>query len=92
MPVRRSRQGTNQAGALSPLVSPWGQTLLGSTPQLIDQPLPIGTKPNNFGGTAGGLITIAASVKLVSGDVGYFGDVPQSEQPLLTVSQPWERP
>jgi hypothetical protein len=92
MPVRRSRQGTNQAGALAPTKSVWGQTLAGATSGLIDQPLPIGSQGQGFGGTAGGLVTIAASVKSLIGAPGYWGDVPQSQQDTVDVSPPWERP
>jgi len=93
MPVRRSRQGTNQAGALAPLVSPWGQVLRGATSELIDQPLPIGSGFGaSFGGTAGGVSTLAASVKSVVGSIAYWGDIPQSEQATVAVSPPWDRP
>jgi hypothetical protein len=91
--VGRSRQGTNQEGGLIPNKSPWGQVLRSATSRLIDQPTPIGTQPNiNFGGTAGGVMTIAASTKTVIGTFAYWGDVPQSEQATVAVSPPWERP
>lgn len=91
MAVGRSRQGTNQAGALAPLRSVWGQQMFAGTSQLIDQPAPIGWRPNNFGGTVGGMITVAASMTPRSAERGYFGDLPQSEQANVEAPDPWDR-
>lgn len=92
MAVGRSRQGTNQAGALAPLVSPWGQALKAHTGELIDQPPPIGHQwSHRSKGTVGAIAIISASIKPLVSDQGYFGDAPQSLQDSISAPQPWER-
>lgn len=92
MAVGRSRQGTNQAGALAPLVSPWGQALKARTSELIDQPPPIGRQwSRRATGTVGGIVVISASVKALVADGGYFGDAPQSLQDTISAPEPWDR-
>lgn len=91
MPVGRSRQGTNQAGALAPLTSAWGQEMAGGTSGLIDQPRPIGWRHHNFGGTVGGCVTISASVLPLFHSRGFFGDVPETQQDTVIAPDPWNR-
>ena len=92
MAVGRSRQGTNQAGALAPLVSPWGQALKAHTGELIDQPPPIGAQwSRRAKGTVGAIVTIQASIKPLVTEGGYFGDAPQSLQDNISAPEPWER-
>jgi hypothetical protein len=93
MPVGRSRQGTNQEGALIPQRSAWGQALEAGLPRIIENPIPIGTRKdiNFFGGTIGGISTISASVVALIGANGYFGDVPQDQQDIVHALPPWER-
>lgn len=93
MAVRRIHGGLNvQAGSMAPVESPWGQALEDATPRLIDQPLPIGTRPRNFGGTVGGIHTASASVLPIWETRGYFGDAPQSLQDFVPAPPPWKRP
>lgn len=92
MAVRRMHGANNQAGTLAPVVSPWGQALHAGTPQLIERPLPIGTRKHNFGGTVGGVSTVSASVVSIGGQLGYFGDLPTLEQDRVLAPEPWERP
>lgn len=92
MPVGRSRQGTDQAGALAPTRSVWGAILDGSRGRMIDQPAPIGSQSTGFGGTVGGLFTVSANVGIIARQPGYFGDVPESQQGVVIASPPWERP
>lgn len=92
MAVGRSRQGTNQAGALAPLVSPWGQFLKAHTDELIDTPPPIGNQwSRRATGTVGGIAVIAASIKPLVVEGGYFGDAPQRLQDTISAPEPWER-
>ncbi len=91
MAVGRSRQGTNQEGGLGGNRSAWGQALGAAIGRTIDQPLPIGTTPHNFGGTAGGVMTLSASVLPLIGTNGYFGDMPQAQQGVVVAAPPWER-
>ena len=92
MAVGRSRQGTNQEGALAPLVSPWGQYLKAHTADLIAHPPPIGSQSSRRAtGTVGGIVMIQASIKPLVMDGGYFGDAPQSLQATIRAAEPWER-
>lgn len=82
----------NHAGDLAPLVSPWGQALFARTSMLIDQPAPIGSQSGDaYGGTVGGVTTRAASVIPLFAPGGYFGDIPQSEQDVVSAPPPWDR-
>ncbi len=93
MSVGRSRQGTNQEGALIPQRSAWGQALEAGIPRINEHPMPIGTRKdiNFFGGTIGGISTISASVIALIGAQGYFGDAPQDQQDIVHALPPWER-
>lgn len=92
MSVGRIHGGlNNQEGLLPPARSEWGQTLAANQGALIAQPLPIGTRRHNFGGTVGGVSVVAASFKPIVAPPGYFGDVPQSEQATVTAPEPWNR-
>jgi hypothetical protein len=82
----------NHAGDLAPLVSPWGQALFRDTTHLIDQAPPIGRQWNDFQwGTVGGLTTRSANVKALFTEEGYYGDLPQSQQPTVEAADPWNR-
>jgi hypothetical protein len=81
----------NYAGALVPQRSAWGELLEAGTSELIDQPLPIGTRRHNFGGTVGGVSTLAASTMPLYTQQAYWGDIPQSEQDTVVAPEPWDR-
>ncbi len=94
MAVRRTHGGiTNQAGALAPTTSAWGQALSAGQGILVDQPMPIGTRRRGgYGGTVGGVTVIAASTRTVAEvNRSYFGDLPQSQQGTVKAAPPWER-
>lgn len=92
MSVNRVHGGIgNQAGMTAPFVSAWGQALLAGQSKLIDQPAPIGSQSMGFGGTVGGVVTLAASVTPIQSFAGYFGDLPQSEQDSVDAPAPWDR-
>lgn len=92
MPVRRMNNPNNAAGALVPQHSAWGQALAGATARLIAHPAPIGRQGLlGFGGTIGGVLTQSAIVQTIQNHPSYFGDAPQSEQPLVDAPDPWNR-
>lgn len=85
----------NEEGTFYPTTSPAGQALLFATPQLIEQPTPIGCRVDGyapFGGTVGGMATRSASVIALFAPGGYWGDAPGTLQDLVTAPPPWERP
>jgi hypothetical protein len=86
-----NKSHNNYAGALVPQFSQWGQALKHGTPQLIDQPTPIGTRRHNFGGTVGAMATVSASVMPIFTSQAYWGDIPQNEQGTVDAPPPWER-
>lgn len=95
MPVGRNHGQNNQEGKLTPQFSQWGQEYLAGMPLLIDQPEAIGGRSAGgrpFGGTVGGMATRSASLLPLVSEGGYWGDLPQSEQPTVDAEQPWDRP
>jgi hypothetical protein len=85
--------------------SPWGEELFAGTPQLIANPAPLTGRPQGdrhdatnvgpyhvgYPGTIGGMSILAASVVGLFDPVGYYGDLPQSEQNIVAAVPPWER-
>jgi hypothetical protein len=59
--------------------------------ELIDQPLPIGTRRHNFGGTVGGLGMVSASILPIYMQPAFWGDVPESQQGTVDAPPPWQR-
>ena len=80
-----------QAGTLTPQHSGYGQAMAAITGMLIAQPRPIGTQDTGYGGNIGAIMTRSANVTGLASDEGYFGDLPQSEQPSVAVPDPWNR-
>lgn len=79
---------------LAPFTSSWGQTLLGKLSRLFDQSPPIGKYTHQrkpYGGTVGGVVTQSANTRALSTQPGYFGDIPQDEQPEVQAAKPWQR-
>lgn len=99
MAVGHMDGGNNFAGKLSPQTSPWGQQLRAATPRLIVQARPIGgTSDRNalhgkhgFGGTVGGIVTLAASSTTLVAPRSYNGDLPSSVQGTVSETDPWMR-
>jgi hypothetical protein len=95
MAVRRIHGGvSNQEGMTIPFHSPWGQELAAFTPHLIAHPAPLVTgdlRRKGYGGNIGGMATLSASVVGITTEPGYFGDLPQSTQPIVQAHNPWER-
>jgi len=87
-----TRGDTNQEGRLSPRVSAWGQTYLNNLPEFIDNAAPIGRQSRGYRGTVGAVITHSASVVALFSPGGYWGDLPQSQQPVVAAPPPWKRP
>jgi hypothetical protein len=61
-------------------------------PILFDQPHPIGRQSRGYRGTVGAMLTRSASVVALFAPGGYWGDAPQSLQPVVTAPDPWNRP
>lgn len=86
------RGDNNQEGRLNPRYSAWGQAYLAGMPQLFDQPVPIGQQSRGYRGTVGAAAQRSASVVALFAPGGYWGDLPQSEQPYVSAPPPWNRP
>lgn len=85
----------NEEGTFYPTKSNWGQALALATPQLIEQPTPIGQRVdgyNPFGGSVGGMATRSANVQALFAPGGYWGDTPGTLQDVVAAPPPWERP
>lgn len=92
MSTGRVRGLNNHAGDLIPQQSAWGQALASGESELIDQPIPIGRQRDGaFYGTVGGITTRSASITPLFTPGGYWGDLPQDQQPLVSAPQPWDR-
>lgn len=87
-----SRGNNNQEGRLSPRTSAWGEEYIAAIPELIDQPAPIGQQSRGYRGTIGAAATRSASVVTLFSPGGYWGDLPQSQQPYVSAPAPWKRP
>lgn len=82
----------NQEGMTVPATSPWGQALLAHKAQLIDNPPVLqSSRLKGYGGTVGGVVTVQANVQPIYTGEGYFGDLPQEQQPTVSAPPPWGR-
>lgn len=82
----------NQEGMTVPATSPWGQALREHTGMLIDQPPVLQSlRLKGYGGTVGGVVTVQANTQPIYTGEGYFGDLPQTNQPEVNAPPPWTR-
>lgn len=91
MAVGRRHGDNNQEGRLTPQVSVWGQELAQSESHLIEQERPIGRQSRGFRGNVGAMVTYSASVTPLMVPGGYWGDLPVTEQPVVSAPDPWNR-
>lgn len=88
----------NHAGDLAPLTSPYGQAWNGAVGGWMAKTNAIGRQnKGNFArdgevGTLGGFTSLNASVLALSAEErAYWGDLPQSQQPIVDEPAAWER-
>lgn len=84
----------NYAGALAPETSAYGRGWRASMGQLTLRPTPLVDSHyvNSYRGLIGVLLVRAARSSAVVAPRGYYGDLPQSEQPEVHTPDPWDVP